>query len=81
VLDFFKAHDLQLPRRDRFGDLIWKSPTVAALLQILKNPAYAGAFVYGRTRSVRNDPTASRAKQVHLPMEQWKICVKDSYPA
>lgn len=81
VLDFFKAHDLQLPRRDRFGDLIWKSPTVAAILQILKNPAYAGAFVYGRTRSVRSDPTAPRAKQVHLPMEQWKICVKEIYPA
>ena len=81
VLDFFKAHDLPLPRRDRFGDLIWKSPTVAAILQILKNPAYAGAFVYGRTRSVRSDPTALRAKQVHLPMEQWKILVKDIYPA
>ena len=72
VLDFFKAHDLPLPRRDRFGDFIWKSPTVAAILQILKNPAYAGAFVYGRTRSVRSDPTAPRAKQVHLPMGQWK---------
>ena len=81
VLDFFKAHELQLPRRDRFGDLVWKQPTVAAILQILKNPAYAGAFVYGRTRSVRSDPTAPRAKQVHLPMEQWKILVKDIYPA
>lgn len=81
VLDFFKAHALQLPRRDRFGDLMWKQPTVAALLQILKNPAYAGAFVYGRTRSVRSDPTALRAKQVHLPMEQWKILVKSIYPA
>src|SRR5215467_1868034 len=81
VLDFFKAHTLQLPRRDRFGELVWKSPTVAALLQILKNPAYAGAFVYGRTRSVRSDPSAPRAKQIHLPMEQWKSCVKDVYPA
>jgi DNA invertase Pin-like site-specific DNA recombinase len=81
VLDFFKAHDLQLPRRDRFGDLLWKQPTVAAILQILKNPAYAGAFVYGRTRSVRSDPAAPRAKQIRLPMEQWKILVKDVYPA
>src|SRR6266566_8559516 len=52
VLQFFNAHDLRLPRRDRFGDIIWKKPTVAAILQILKNPAYAGAFVYGKTRSV-----------------------------
>jgi DNA invertase Pin-like site-specific DNA recombinase len=42
VLEFLNHHDLLLPRRDRFGDLVWKRPTVAAILQILKNPAYAG---------------------------------------
>src|SRR5919204_2226521 len=47
----FNTHDLLLPRRDRFGDVVWKKPTVAALLEVLKNPAYAGAFVYGRTRT------------------------------
>jgi len=51
VLQHFNARSLSLPRRDRFGDVVWKQPTVAALLAILKNPAYAGAFVYGRTRT------------------------------
>jgi DNA invertase Pin-like site-specific DNA recombinase len=81
VLEFLNAHDLFLPRRDRFGDLVWKRPTVAAILQILKNPAYAGAFVYGRTRTVRSVPTALRNKQVRLPLEQWKIRVNEVYPA
>jgi DNA invertase Pin-like site-specific DNA recombinase len=81
VLEFLNRHDLFLPRRDRFGDLVWKRPTVAAILQILKNPAYAGAFVYGRTRTVRTDPASPRAKQVRLPMAQWKIRVPDVYPA
>ena len=36
VLQFLNAHDLSLPRRDRFGDVVWKKPTVAAILQILK---------------------------------------------
>ena len=81
VLQFFNAHDLHLPRRDRFGDIIWKKPTVAAILQILKNPAYAGAFVYGKTRSVRTERNAPRAKQIRLPMDQWKIRVNDVYPA
>ena len=58
VLQFLNSHDLCLPRRDRFGDVIWKKPTVAAILQILKNPAYAGAFVYGKTRSIRKDPAS-----------------------
>ena len=39
-----------LPRRDRHGDVCWKRPSIPAVTDILKNPAYAGAFVYGRTR-------------------------------
>jgi DNA invertase Pin-like site-specific DNA recombinase len=81
VLGFLNAHDLTLPRRDHFGDVIWKKPTGAAILQILKNPAYAGAFVYGRTRTLRRDAASLRAKQIRLPMEEWKIRVNDVYPA
>src|SRR5713226_1199756 len=81
VLQFLNTHDLHLPRRDRFGDVVWKKPTVAAILQILKNPAYAGAFVYGKTRSVRKDPTSAHTQEVRLPMDQWKIRVNDVYPA
>jgi DNA invertase Pin-like site-specific DNA recombinase len=81
VLQFLNTHDLCLPRRDRFGDVVWKKPTVAAILQILKNPAYAGAFVYGKTRSVRKDPTSPYTQEVRLPMDQWKIRVNDIYSA
>jgi DNA invertase Pin-like site-specific DNA recombinase len=79
VLHFFNEQDLRLPRRDRFGDLVWKKPSVAAILSTLKNPAYAGAFVYGRTRTTRT-PTGATST-TRLPMEQWKIVVKDKYPA
>jgi hypothetical protein len=81
VVRHFNAHDLLLPRRGYDGDLIWRRPTGPAVLSILKNPAYAGAFVYGRTRVVphAHDPH----KRVHksLPIEEWKICLKDKYPA
>src|SRR5438132_5432122 len=72
VVQFLNTHDLCLPRRDRFGDVVWKKPTVAAILQILKNPAYAGAFVYGKTRSVRKDPTSPHTQAsslAHGPVE------------
>jgi DNA invertase Pin-like site-specific DNA recombinase len=81
VLQFLNTHNLCLPRRDRFGDVVWKKPTVAAILQILKNPAYAGAFVYGKTRSMRKDPSSPHTQEVRLPMDQWKIRVNDVYPA
>ena len=46
----------------------------------LKNPAYAGAFVYGRTRlrAARDDNLAAK---VAKPIEEWRIVVKDRYPA
>lgn len=79
VLRSFNEQELGLPRYDRFGDVVWKKPRVAALLAILKNPAYAGAFVYGRTRTTRE--ASGEASLTRLPMAEWKICVKDKYPA
>jgi DNA invertase Pin-like site-specific DNA recombinase len=78
VLRFFNDHELLIPRRDRFGDLVWKKPSVAAILETLKNPAYAGAFVYGRSRTTR-DPSG-KVTTKRLTMNQWRICVKDKYP-
>jgi DNA invertase Pin-like site-specific DNA recombinase len=78
VLGFFNDHALFIPRRDRFGDLVWKKPSIAAILDILKNPAYAGAFVYGRSRTTRHPSGKVTVKR--LPMDQWRICVKDKYP-
>ncbi len=78
VLRFFNDHELLIPRHDRFGDLVWKKPTVAAILATLKNPAYAGAFVYGRTSTTRD--ASGKPTQKRLPREQWRICVQDVYP-
>jgi hypothetical protein len=47
----------------------------------LKNPAYAGAFVYGKTRTLARRTVCGKKAQQRLPMEQWKIVVKDTYPA
>jgi DNA invertase Pin-like site-specific DNA recombinase len=81
VLQYFNQQQLLLPRRDRFGDLLWRPPTVSAILSILKNPAYAGAFVYGRTRSLPRGLSAHKSSLKRLPMEDWKIRVNDKYPA
>src|SRR3954452_224314 len=80
VLRVLNERGLSIPRRGRFGDTVWRSPTVPAILAVLKNPAYAGAFVYGRSRSVRSTLNA-RAVQKKLPREQWRVVVRDKYPA
>jgi DNA invertase Pin-like site-specific DNA recombinase len=81
VVRCFNDRDLLLPRKDRFGDLVWRPPTVPALLGVLKNPAYAGAFVYGRTRSVPRAGVSHQHVQKSLPLDQWKVCHRDKYPA
>lgn len=44
VLAFFNAKGVRLPRRARFGAVVWKRPPIAASLARLKPPAYAGTF-------------------------------------
>jgi DNA invertase Pin-like site-specific DNA recombinase len=81
VVDIFNRPALLLPRRDRFGDGRWKAPRVASVLAILKHPAYAGAFPYGRTRTVRREASQRRPSMTRLPQDQWRICIPNVYPA
>jgi DNA invertase Pin-like site-specific DNA recombinase len=81
VVRFLQSQQLQLPRRDRFGDLVWRPPTTAAALAILKNPAYAGAFVFGRTRTAPATGPGTRPVLKRLPLPEWKVCLRDRYPA
>ncbi len=67
---------LQIPRRDRFGDVVWRPATTTALYSLLLNPAYAGAFVRGRRRR----PGVGKSPK-RVPPADWPICVRDKYPA
>jgi excisionase family DNA binding protein len=50
---------------------------------VLRNPAYAGAYVFGRRRSRRRvDPDGTiRAKTTLLPRDQWGVVIYDHHPA
>jgi DNA invertase Pin-like site-specific DNA recombinase len=81
VMRVLNERGLDLPRRDRHGDPRWARATVASVAAILKNPAYAGAFVFGRTRvhtPVREGASKAKARR---PIEEWRIVLKDRYPA
>jgi DNA invertase Pin-like site-specific DNA recombinase len=64
----FREQGLLFPRRLRTGpnkgDLLWASPQHALILQVLHNPRYAGAFVYGRTRTRHRPDGGSRVVKV-----------------
>ena len=74
VLVYLAAHDIQLPYRLRGGpakgELVWRPPNRYTLKEMLTNPAYAGAYVYGR-RMI--DPRRHRVlKAPHpSPLSAW----------
>ncbi|WZO96078.1 recombinase family protein [Isosphaeraceae bacterium EP7] len=87
VLRYMAKSQLKLPRRQTSGlyagTVLWKEPTSHVVLWLLKNPAYAGAFAYGRrivdaTRQVPGRPATGRIRQ---PRDRWLALVKGVYPA
>jgi DNA invertase Pin-like site-specific DNA recombinase len=87
TLHYFKTHHILLPRHQtsglRKGELLWKEPTEAILVEILHNPAYAGAFVYGRrpTDPLRRRRGHRGSGMVRKPMEEWVTIHQGAYPA
>jgi DNA invertase Pin-like site-specific DNA recombinase len=77
------AAGLLLPRREQGRDdgaIVWRRATAAAISCLLHNPAYAGTFVYGRTRFEPRLP-GGLCRRHPLPPEQWQFMVRDKYPA
>jgi DNA invertase Pin-like site-specific DNA recombinase len=65
------------------GEIRWGRLTHGRVLQLLANPAYAGAYVFGRYHSRRAvDPDGTiRIKSTELPREQWPVLIRDHHPA
>jgi DNA invertase Pin-like site-specific DNA recombinase len=86
VMRELRRHDLPLPVRPLRGpaphDIQWVPATSSGVLQVLHNPAYAGAYVYGRrqTDPLRRRAGQTRAATVELPVDRWPVCLKDAHP-
>jgi len=69
----FHQQGLLFPRRlkkgPHKGDLLWAELTHSRALQVLHNPRYAGAFVFGRTHT-RRKPDGGDAYRKQ-PRDQW----------
>ena len=81
VVRVFREQGLLLPRLDDVRSLVWREPTTSSVLRILRNPAYAGCFAYGRTRTVVQGDVPQAKARKPLPVEEWKIRIPDKYPA
>ena len=82
VVKEFHERELLFPRRLRSGahkgELVWAELLHCRARQIIHNPRYAGAFVFGRTKHRRLPSGKYSSRQV--PSEEW-ILLRDVHPS
>ena len=88
VVKHFADHGLLIPerlwRRERKGEVVWRPLRHARVLSILHNPFYAGAYVYGRTKT-RRRPLPGEAPRIkgytrQVKREDWPTLLQDHHP-
>lgn len=69
----FRAQGLRFPQRVRSGphrdEVLWRPLQHSTVLDLLHHPCYAGAFVFGRTRTSKT--LDGRWRVTGVPREQW----------
>jgi DNA invertase Pin-like site-specific DNA recombinase len=73
----FREQGLRFPRRIRAGlgngELHWAQASHSRIIQVLHNPRYAGAFVYGRVRT-RLLPDGKHST-IKVPRSDWQFVI------
>lgn len=66
----------------KFGkEMVWKRPSYGTIYSVLKNPFYAGAYVYGRRETITR-LEGDKIKKSHghsKNLEDWQIVIKDNH--
>lgn len=72
TLLWFLEHGLELPTTNAREELSWKRPSYGMVHAMLTNPAYGGAYAYGKTEQLTSyDGGQARQSIRRKPREQW----------
>jgi DNA invertase Pin-like site-specific DNA recombinase len=63
-------------------EVTWRLPLYSRIIKILKNPIYAGAFVYGRTctRTTIVNGRARKTSGHSVKPADWQVMIRDHHP-
>lgn len=82
---WFHDHKTPLPEAvggSRGREVVWRLPSESRVLQVLKNPCYAGALAYGRTETkvvVDQGRARKSSTRTRKPQERWKVLLLDNH--
>jgi DNA invertase Pin-like site-specific DNA recombinase/uncharacterized protein YndB with AHSA1/START domain len=79
---WFRSQSLDFPlHSNAFSDIQWVTPTYTGIHQVLTNPVYAGAYVYGKTRQERFVDLSGRLRKRirRLPRSQWAVLLHNHH--
>ena len=79
---WFRQQGLRFPlQSNTLPEMRWITPSYTKIHEVLSNPVYAGAYVYGKTRDERYvDDTGRVRKRVrHLPRSEWSVVIRDHH--
>ena len=84
VLVWWQAQRRTYPVREQKGrshPVTWREPTYGMILRTLKHPIFAGAYVFGRTETVRElDPDDPRRLKIRRKQrEEWPVLIQDHH--
>ena len=72
ALLWFLEHGLDLPARTPGGGVAWRRPRYSSIGQLIANPAYGGAYAYGRTGvSVHHDGSGAEVRARRKARTGW----------
>jgi len=89
VVKYFGEHHLRFPDRlwgkTHDGELLWKPLRHGRVLNVLHNPRYAGAYVYGRTqtrtRPLPHESARVKGRTRRVAVADWPIVRHNAHPS
>src|SRR3954465_2912214 len=82
TFQWFRDHDVELPVNPIEGTgLIWKIPSQSLIRDILRNPFYAGAYIWGRrpVTTLLVDGRLEKRQSAMRPAEECRVFIRDHH--